>query len=61
MKQLVKVKADVNVQDSKSGKTALHHCIENGDLPMSGYLVMEVRERREMEREGGERDIGGEG
>ena len=42
MKQLVKVKADVNVQDSKSGKTALHHSIEKGDLPMTGYLVMEV-------------------
>ena len=42
MKQLVKVNADVNVQDSKSGKTALHHSIEKGDLPMTGFLVMEV-------------------
>lgn len=42
MKQLVKVKADINVQDSKSGKTALHHSIEKGDLPMTGFLVMET-------------------
>ena len=42
MKQLVKVKADINVQDSKAGKTALHHSIEKGDLPMTGFLVMEV-------------------
>jgi ankyrin repeat protein len=42
MKQLVKVKADINVQDSKAGKTALHHSIEKGDLPMTGFLVMET-------------------
>ena len=35
-------KADVDVQDSKSGKTALHHAVENDDLPMVGYLVTEV-------------------
>jgi hypothetical protein len=39
---LVKVKADINVQDSKAGKTALHHSIEKGDLPMTGFLVMET-------------------
>lgn len=39
---LVDAKADVDVQDSKSGKTALHHAIENDDLPMVGYLVTEV-------------------
>ena len=42
LKLLVDAKADVDVQDSKSGKTALHHAIENDDLPMVGYLVTEV-------------------
>ena len=39
---LVDTKADINVQDSKSGKTALHYSIEKGDLPMAGYLLTEV-------------------
>ena len=39
---LVDAKADIDVQDSKSGKTALHHAVENDDLPMVGYLVTEV-------------------
>lgn len=43
IKLLVDAKADVDVQDSKSGKTALHHAVENNDLPMVGYLVTEVR------------------
>lgn len=43
LKQLVNAKADIDVQDSRSGKTALHHAVENGDLPMTGYLVTEVR------------------
>ena len=42
LKLLVDAKADVDVQDSKSGKTALHHAVENDDLPMVGYLVTEV-------------------
>ena len=50
MKHLAKANADVNVQDSKSGKTALHHCIEKGDLPMAGFLVMEVGRERGRER-----------
>ena len=37
-------RADVDVQDSKSGKTALHHSVEKGDLPMAGYLITEVSE-----------------
>ena len=42
LRQLVNAKADIDVQDSRSGKTALHHAVENGDLPMTGYLVTEV-------------------
>ena len=42
LRLLVNSKADVNVQDSKSGKTALHHSVERGDLAMTGYLVTEV-------------------
>ena len=44
LKLLVGAKADVDVQDSKSGKTALHHSVEKSDLPMAGYLITEVRE-----------------
>jgi len=43
LKLLVGAKADVDVQDSKSGKTALHHSTEKNDLPMAGYLITEVR------------------
>ena len=34
--------ADVNVQDGKSGSTALHHAVENDNLPIIGYLILEV-------------------
>lgn len=36
-------KVDADMQDSKSGRTALHHSVEKGDLPMAGYLITEVR------------------
>ena len=58
LKLLANGRADVDVQDSKSGKTALHHSVEKGDLPMAGYLITEVREGRRERREGGR---GGEG
>ena len=54
MRHLVDAKADVNVQDSKSGKTSLHHSIERGDLPMAGYLISEVGLR--VWRDGGGRE-----
>ncbi len=56
MKLLVNAKADVDIQDSKSGKTALHYSVERGDLPMTGYLVTGVRGR-----EGGGRGEGRKG
>lgn len=30
-------------QDSKSGKSALHYLIERGDLPLTGFLITEVK------------------
>ena len=36
----------MDVQDSKSGKTALHQAVENDDLGMVGYLVTEVSQLR---------------
>ncbi len=42
LKLLVGTHADVDVQDSKSGKTALHYSVEKNDLPMAGYLITEV-------------------
>ena len=44
LKQLVNAKADVNVRDSRSGKTALHYSIDKGNLPVTGYLITEVGE-----------------
>ena len=42
VKHLVNAKGDANVQDSKSGKTALHYAIEKGDsgINITGYLLM---------------------
>ena len=35
-------KPDVNLQDAKSGKTALHYAVERQDLIMTDYLITEV-------------------
>lgn len=42
MKLLVNSHVDVNTQDSKAGKTALHCAVEKGDLTMTGYLLTQV-------------------
>ncbi len=59
MKLLVNAKADVDIQDSKSGKTALHYSVERGDLPMTGYLVTGVRGREGGRKGGREEGRGG--
>ena len=42
VKLLVNSQVDVNMQDSKSGKTALHCAVEKGDLTLTGYLLTQV-------------------
>lgn len=42
LKILVHGCANVDVPDGKSGRTALHHAVELDDLPVAGYLLMEV-------------------
>ncbi|XP_078577354.1 nuclear factor NF-kappa-B p105 subunit-like [Branchiostoma floridae x Branchiostoma japonicum] len=42
LKELVMAKVDVNVPDGKSGRTALHHAVENENLAITGYLILEA-------------------
>ncbi|CAG5129174.1 unnamed protein product, partial [Candidula unifasciata] len=42
LRTLVFGQADVELPDGKSGKTALHHAVDNDDLPVAGYLLMEA-------------------
>ncbi|KAK7004971.1 nuclear factor NF-kappa-B p100 subunit [Biomphalaria glabrata] len=43
LKILVFAKAQVDLPDGKSGKTALHHAVDNDDLPVASYLLLEAR------------------
>ncbi|XP_076454433.1 nuclear factor NF-kappa-B p105 subunit-like [Babylonia areolata] len=43
LRLLVHGHADVDVGDGKSGRTALHHAVENDDLPVAGFLLMEAK------------------
>jgi ankyrin repeat protein len=42
LRLLVHGKADVDLPDGKSGRTALHHAVELDDLPVAGFLLLEV-------------------
>ncbi|XP_078659378.1 nuclear factor NF-kappa-B p105 subunit-like isoform X2 [Branchiostoma floridae x Branchiostoma belcheri] len=42
LKELVMAKVEVNVPDGKSGRTALHHAVENENLAITGYLILEA-------------------
>ncbi|KAL8616973.1 hypothetical protein ACOMHN_041891 [Nucella lapillus] len=42
LRLLVHGKANVNMADGKSGRTALHHAVEQDDLPVAGFLLMEA-------------------
>ncbi|KAK7498584.1 hypothetical protein BaRGS_00010244 [Batillaria attramentaria] len=42
LRLLVHGRANVDVPDGKSGRTALHHAVELDDLPVAGYLLMEA-------------------
>ena len=39
---LVRGQADVDMPDGKSGRTPLHHAVELDDLPVAGFLLLEV-------------------
>ncbi|KAH9508414.1 Nuclear factor NF-kappa-B p105 subunit [Bulinus truncatus] len=42
LKVLVFAQAQVDLPDGKSGKTALHHSVDNDDLPVASYLLLEA-------------------
>ena len=43
LKRLVIIaEADVDIQDTKLGNTALHYSVKSRDLPMARYLIKEV-------------------
>ncbi|XP_070186600.1 nuclear factor NF-kappa-B p100 subunit-like [Littorina saxatilis] len=42
LRLLVHGRADVDMPDGKSGRTALHHAVELDDLPVAGFLLMEA-------------------
>ncbi|KAK3787613.1 hypothetical protein RRG08_034316 [Elysia crispata] len=42
LRTLIYAQADVNLPDGKSGKTALHHAVDNNDLPVAGFLLTEA-------------------
>ncbi|XP_013405334.1 nuclear factor NF-kappa-B p105 subunit isoform X1 [Lingula anatina] len=42
LKVILRVQTDVNIQDGKSGRTALHHAVEKEDLALVGCLLLEA-------------------
>lgn len=43
LKQLIAAGVNVNAQEQKSGRTALHLAVEQENLPLAGCLLLEVR------------------
>lgn len=43
LKQLIAAGVNVNAQEQKSGRTALHLAVELENIPLAGYLLLEVR------------------
>nr|AKC01669.1 NF-kB [Mizuhopecten yessoensis] len=43
MKLLMKGKADVNMADGKSGRSAIHYAAGNDDLSIAGWLLLEAK------------------
>ena len=44
LKQLVAAGADINAQEQKSGRTALHLAVEHDNISLAGYLLLEVQD-----------------
>lgn len=42
LKQLIAAGVNVNAQEQKSGRTALHLAVELENIPLAGYLLLEV-------------------
>lgn len=42
LRHLVRVNANVNLSDGKRGYAPLHHAVENEDLAMVGFLLLQV-------------------
>lgn len=42
LRQLIAGGADVNAQEQKSGRTALHLAVEQGNVSLAGCLLLEV-------------------
>lgn len=43
--QLVAAGADVNAQEQKSGRTALHLAVEHDNISLAGCLLLEVKNK----------------
>lgn len=43
LKLLIAAGVDVNAQEQKSGRTALHLAVEQENVPLAGCLLLEVR------------------
>lgn len=43
LKQLIAAGVNVNAQEQKSGRTALHLAVEQENIPLVGCLLLEVR------------------
>lgn len=43
LKQLIAARANINAQEQKSGRTALHLAVEQENIPLAGCLLLEVR------------------
>lgn len=43
LKQLIAAGVNVNAQEQKSGRTALHLAVEQENIPLAGCLLLEVR------------------
>ena len=46
LRLLVTAGADVNAQERKSGRTALHLAVERDNISLAGCLLLEVRDAR---------------
>lgn len=43
LKQLIAAGVNINAQEQKSGRTALHLAVEQENIPLAGCLLLEVK------------------